>query len=489
MLFNSYIFIFLFLPITLAGYFLINRVGRHTLAQAFLLVASLVFYAYFNISYLWIIVISILFNYTASRLMHKPYKNPVRKLILIIALLCNVGLFVYFKYSNFFIDNINAVFKTSFFLENILLPLGISFFSFQQVSYVIDTYKREVPEYSFINYATFVAFFPQLIAGPIVLHNEIIPQFEDKNKKKIDFENFSKGIYAFAFGLAKKVLIADFFGVMVTRGYANLTGLNSWSALVVILAYTMQIYFDFSGYCDMATGLGLMFNIDIPMNFNSPYRAETINDFWKRWHMTLTRFFKRYLYFPLGGNRKGTLRTYLNMFIVFLVSGIWHGANWTFILWGILHGGAAVINRACEKVVSKIPKAINWLITFIFVNIAWVYFRAPSISSANLLIKKLFSFDFSAPLAVLAKASRPKFLLSLIDFIGQGAINTSVIPNAIYLPIVLTLAVFASVKMKNTNERINAFKPSALNVLVTVFLLTLSIISLAGVSEFLYFNF
>ena len=204
MLFNSYVFIFLFLPITLVGYYLLNRFKRYTIAQAYLFAASIFFYAYFNIVYLWIIIASILFNYTASRLLHRPYAQAKRKLILIIALLCNVGLFVYFKYSNFLINNINAVFKTTFFLEKILLPLGISFFSFQQVSYVIDTYRREVPEYSFINYATFVAFFPQLIAGPIVLHDEIIPQFEDKENKRFNFDNFSKGIYAFAFGPCKE---------------------------------------------------------------------------------------------------------------------------------------------------------------------------------------------------------------------------------------------------------------------------------------------
>ncbi len=489
MLFNSYVFIFLFLPITLIGYYLLNRFKRYTIAQAYLFAASLFFYAYFNIAYLWIIIASILFNYTASRLLHKPYAKAVRKLVLIIALLCNVGLFVYFKYSNFLVNNINAVFKTTFFLEKILLPLGISFFSFQQVSYVIDTYRREVPEYSFINYATFVAFFPQLIAGPIVLHDEIIPQFEDKENKRFNFDNFSKGIYAFAFGLAKKVLVADFFGKIVTRGYANLNGLDSFSAVAVILAYTIQIYFDFSGYCDMATGLGLMFNINIPMNFNSPYRADSINDFWKRWHMTLTRFFKRYLYFPLGGNRKGTIRTYLNMFIVFLVSGIWHGANWTFILWGMLHGLAAVVNRLLEKPIQKIPKAVNWLVTFVFVNITWVYFRAPSISAANLLLKKVGACDFSGPIVGIVNAARPKFLLSIIDYFGNGRFSMAAIPDIIYLPIVLLLAVFASVKLKNTNERIDTFKPNVSGILVTVFLLTVSIISLSGVSEFLYFNF
>ena len=209
----------------------------------------------------------------------------------------------------------------------------------------------------------FVTFFPQLVAGPIVLHSEIVPQFADKKKKKLNADNFAKGIMAFSFGLAKKVLIADTLGKVVNWGYLDVGALDRTNAIIVILCYTLQIYFDFSGYCDMATGIGKMFNIDLPMNFNSPYRAVTILDFWNRWHMTLTRFFTRYVYIPLGGNRKGKLRTYINVFIVFTVSGIWHGANWTFIVWGMVHGLFNIFTRIFKKYIDKLPKFINWFIS------------------------------------------------------------------------------------------------------------------------------
>lgn len=484
MLFNSYVFIFLFLPITLIGYFGLNKLKKYIAAQYFLFIASLVFYGYFNLSYIWIIVSSILFNFTISKLLHRDYSGGVRKTILVIALIANVSLFFYFKYTNFMIDNINVVFKTDFFMEKILLPLGISFFSFQQVSYVIDTYRKEVPDYSFANYASFVAFFPQLIAGPIVLHKEIVPQFEDISKKKFNFDNFSKGLMAFAFGLGKKVLIADAFGRIVNTGYASLDSLGMLSAVLVVFSYTMQIYFDFSGYCDMATGLGLMFNINIPMNFNSPYKALTINEFWQRWHITLTRFFKKYLYFPLGGNRKGEARTYINMIVVFLVSGLWHGANWTFILWGAIHGIASVLTKMFEKTIKKIPKAIQWLFTFAFVNIAWVYFRAPSVSAANLLMKKVFSLNIGKN--TVFDINR---LFGIFNAVGHGVEKLAQIPTYIYAFLYVVIFIFAVLKMRNTNEKIDRFKPTIINLLITALILAVSVISLSSVSIFLYFNF
>ncbi|MEX1377737.1 MAG: MBOAT family O-acyltransferase [Eubacteriales bacterium] len=421
--------------------------------------------------------------------MHKDYKRHTRKIILIIALVINIGLFFYFKYTNFMVDNINVIFKTDFFVEKILLPLGISFFSFQQVSYLIDTYRKEVPNYTFINYATFVAFFPQLIAGPIVLHNELVPQFSDISKKSFNFDNFSKGLMAFAFGLAKKVLIADFAGKIVLAGYSDIPSLSTISAIVVIFSYTIQIYFDFSGYCDMATGIGLMFNINIPMNFNSPYKSLTIMEFWQRWHMTLTRFFKKYLYFPLGGNRKGKLRTYTNIMIVFLVSGFWHGANWTFILWGAIHGVGSVFTRIFDKYIKKIPKAINWCVTFVFVNIAWVYFRAPSIFEANQVIKKVISFRSNNLLYGIDEIFKLDTLFKILNSVGHGLEKIAAIPLVIFIFIYIVLALFALIKMKNTNERIEDFKPNMWNLVISSVLLFLSIISLSGVSTFLYYNF
>jgi len=489
MLFNSYIFIFAFLPVTLFGYFLLNKFKLLKSAQAFLVMASLLFYAYFNFSYLWIIIASILFNFAVNKILHLNVRQTIRKMVLVVGLLCNLGLFVYFKYSNFFIENINRVFGTDYFLGSILLPLGISFFTFQQVSYIIDSYKKEVPNYSFLNYATFVAFFPQLIAGPIVLHKEIVPQFADNTRKKFNFDNFSKGLKAFAFGLAKKVLIADLFGQVVAIGYNDISALNTTSALLLMFSYTIQIYFDFSGYCDMATGLGLMFNISIPQNFNSPYKALTITDFWKRWHITLTRFFRKYLYYPLGGNRRGWVRTYTNIFIVFVVSGFWHGANWTFVLWGVLHGLASILTRVFDSRIKKLHPAFSWLMTFAFVNIAWIFFRAPSIGHAVTIIKTIVKCDFGGIPTQISDIFSFDLLKNIALYLGGVFTKFASLPNNILMALCVVLAIAAILVARNTNQRIESFKPTAISSVVVILLLVLSIISLSGVSTFLYFNF
>ncbi len=309
MLFNSYVFVLAFLPITLIGYYSFNKIPNvgNAIAKSWLLAASLFFYGYFNWSYLAIIVISIAVNYILSQIMLRSDKTLYRKIAYALGLILNIGCLFYYKYYDFFISNINAVFKTSFMLTNVILPLGISFFTFQQLSYVIDSYQKKVPQYNILDYSLFVTFFPQLIAGPIVLHNEVVPQFADKTNQRFNYDNFGKGIYAFSIGLAKKVLLADTFGIIANWGFGTIDTLGTVNAFLVMLAYTLQIYLDFSGYSDMAIGLGYMFNIELPMNFNSPYKAITVVDFWKRWHITLTRFFTAYIYIPLGGNRGGVL--------------------------------------------------------------------------------------------------------------------------------------------------------------------------------------
>lgn len=492
MLFNSYIFILLFLPLSLAGWFLLNKTKSEILPKVFLLGMSLWFYAYFNIKYLPIIVISIIANYLLYLVMKKSDNKALRRAMFWLGMILNIGILFYYKYLGFFTENINALFKSDFTVINLVLPLGISFFTFQQVSFVIDSYKNEVPDYSILDYALFVCYFPQLIAGPIVLHDEVIPQFADKNNKKPNAENFSKGIYAFAFGLAKKVLVADTLGNLANTGFVDIPSLNSTTALLSMLAYTLQIYFDFSGYCDMATGIGYMFNIKLPMNFNSPYKALDMEDFWKRWHITLTRFLTKNLYIPLGGNRKGKVRTYINQFIVFVVSGIWHGANWTFILWGAINGIAVIISKILNPKLKKAKKKVPfvfWAVTFVFINLAWVYFRADSISLANQMILKIFSFDFGT----IGESFRNSVMTSEISFIGR--IAETVIPafgsiySYVFMAVLFVCAVFASARMKNTNERIESFKPTVGRCLLSGVLIVWSVISLSGVSTFLYFNF
>lgn len=487
MLFNSYIFILLFIPLCLLGYFLLNRIKLFVPAQFFLFGMSLWFYGYFNYRYLLIIIVSIFINYGLYVFIGKFRAQKKALPFLIAGIVFNLGILGFFKYTDFFIDTINQVFKSNIPLLKIVLPLGISFFTFQQISFIVDTYKGNVGKYKFIYYASFVAFFPQLIAGPIVTHDELINQFTDESKKRLDFDNLTKGIFMFTIGLSKKVLIADVLGAIVNYGYVASERLNSASAWLVILCYTLQIYFDFSGYCDMAVGLGKMFNIDIPMNFNSPYKSKSINEFWDRWHMTLTRFFTRYIYIPLGGNRKGEARTYLNIFIVFFLSGLWHGAGWNFILWGVMHGIFCIITRFIEKRFEKIPKALEylgWIVTFIFVNITWVFFRAESIPAALDILKTAFSFKFAPIDPIIINAFRTPELIQLMAFADIELKFPNIIPWG-FMIVSTVIALF----LPNSKKMFDNFKPNAATLLFTIIFFVWSFISLSGVSTFLYFNF
>ena len=492
MLFNSYIFILLFLPLCVIGWYLLNRTKSECLPKAFLFGMSLWFYGYFNYKYLYIIIISIIANFLLFKLLKSNAHTVLRKSAFAAGMVLNIGLLFYYKYLGFFTENINSIFGTDFVVTKLLLPLGISFFTFQQVSFIIDSYKKTVPDYSFIDYALFVSFFPQLIAGPIVLHDEVIPQFADKANKSVNYENLSKGLYAFSFGMAKKVLVADTFGNIANIGFGAIPDLDSTNAVLAMLAYTLQIYFDFSGYCDMATGIALMFNIKLPINFNSPYRALDMEDFWKRWHITLTRFLTQNVYIPLGGNRKGNFRTYLNQLIVFTVSGIWHGANWTFILWGVLNGISVVLAKLLKKplnILKQKHKFVPWLFTFVFINVMWIYFRADSISLANQMIKTVFSFDFGAVNPEYLSAVMTAEFQAVSWLLGKFSQSISELYGYILFAAFFIFAAFASVKLKNTNERLLSFKPNTKRLIVSALLLVWSVISLSGVSTFLYFNF
>ncbi len=493
MLFNSYVFVFLFFPVVVLGYFLLNHFKKYEWAKVFLIGASLYFYGYFNWSYLLIIISSVILNYIFSGvLLSKKHNTLVKKSVFAVAMCLNIGSLGVFKYYDFFVENINTVFSTDFSLLNILLPLGISFFTFQQLSYIIDSYKGNVPRYSFFDYALFVTYFPQLIAGPIVTHDEMVPQFADVSKKKFNVDNFACGLYGFALGLGKKVIIADTFGLVVDTAFTDVANLGTENAVLVMLAYTFQIYFDFSGYSDMAMGIGKMMNIDIIQNFDSPYKAISIVDFWKRWHITLTRFFTKYIYIPLGGNRKGEARTYLNIMIVYLVSGIWHGANWTFILWGALHGVASVITRFTDKKTglfsqrkSKILKIVLWSLTFVFLNLTWVIFRADSIEQAFEFYKQLFSFNFVGLNIDYLKLMRTGGILlldKLLPVIGDYIKDYAHI-------IMFALAFVLSVFSENVSSRIQNYKVKWYQPIITAAILFWCIMSFGGESSFLYWNF
>lgn len=491
MLFNSYIFIFLFLPSVLVGYYGLSYGKKYKFALCWLIVMSMLFYGYnynkISMYYLGLLVLSILLNFVLVKGLSKTDVLMWRRVILCVGLLLNLGILFYFKYYDFFMENINAAFGTDIGLLRVALPLGISFYTFQQLSYVIDSYKKECESYSLLEYAAYVSFFPQLVAGPIVYHDELIPQLRDEKNHHLNYENLSKGIYAFSMGLAKKVLIADTFSKVVTIGYGNIEELNAVSALLIMVCYSMQIYFDFSGYCDIALGIGYMFNVELPINFNSPYKAASIVEFWSRWHMTLTRFFTKYIYIPLGGSRRGTIKRYRNIMIVFLVSGIWHGANWTYILWGVINGGWNVLEKLLERFFRWVPRAVRVFVTFICLLFSMSLFRSNSIAQARQLWGRLKVFGDGVVYEPVTSAFNELTEMRLLYRIGFGGMIEAYpwMGLALFTMVVLLACFF----MKNTQEKVRDMRYTVSRMVAVIGLMIWSILSLSDVSEFLYFNF
>ncbi|MBD5485617.1 MAG: MBOAT family protein [Lachnospiraceae bacterium] len=513
MLFNSYIFIFIFLPLTLLGWYGLNYYKKYTLANVFLAGMSLWFYGYFNVIYLAIILCSIGLNYLLSYLLTRIPTDPsgadsVQQAVsthhiwnrvgLITGIILNLGILFYFKYYDFFIENINYAFHTDFTLKHILLPLGISFFTFQQLSFIIDRALGKCEHYSLINYITFVTFFPQLIAGPIVLYKEMIPQFEDTSGRCFNAASFSRGIYLFVLGLAKKVLLADTFALAANYGFAQTFSLDSISTVAVILSYTFELYFDFSGYSDMAIGLGRMFNIELPVNFDSPYRACTIKEFWQRWHITLSRFFITYVYIPLGGSRKGRVRMLINTFIIFFLSGLWHGAAWTYVAWGAIHGllvvwdnlGIIGIKGRDEKrpALFHIPAWLGWIFTFALFNMSLFFFRSTSMIAAIQLFKNLFSGSFTGKIydvAAQLDVSEMYVIRQAVDMVAPNMANYLYL---IFMFLLFALAFYLVFK-PNAYERSMRGELTSKRCWIICILLIWCIVSLSQVSTFLYFNF
>lgn len=412
MLFNSYEFIFMFFPVTVLGYFLIARYLTLELALGFLVLASLFFYGWWEPAYLLLILFSIAFNFAVGQFVAAGGQRA--KLVLIIGVAVNLGLLGYFKYANFFLDNLNAVLGTDWNIGRVFLPLAISFFTFQQISYLVDAYRGKTREYNFLHYSLFVCFFPQLIAGPIVHHAEILPQFMRRENLSPRWSNFAVGLSIFSIGLFKKTVIADSLSVYVSPVYDSGGDVDFFRAWGSTLAYTFQLYFDFSGYSDMAIGAARIFGIRLPLNFFSPYKSTSIIEFWRRWHITLSRFLRDYLYIALGGNRKGRVRRHVNLFVTMLLGGLWHGAGWPFVVWGALHGGYLMINHAwrhlLQRFLGRIPEGkayggVCWLITFVAVVFSWVYFRSPTLETANRIALAMLGFSgFEIPAGIIARS-------------------------------------------------------------------------------------
>lgn len=464
MLFNSFEFIFVFLPTTVIIYFLLCGKKYFETAKIWLLFASLFFYGYWNPKYVFLILTSILVNYGLHKLIKKNDDQDKRRRVLVFGVIMNVAVLGYYKYADFFITNYNTISSSEYNLLHIVLPLGISFFTFQQIAFLVDSYKNVVKEIKLIDYSLFVCFFPQLIAGPIVHHGEMMPQFMDIARKKINPENIVKGIFVFNMGLAKKVVLADSFGKIANVGYGNIEFLGTSDSWITSLFYSFQLYFDFSGYSDMAIGIALFFNIIIPNNFWSPYKSLNIKEFWRRWHITLSRFLRDYIYIPLGGNRNGELRTWTNLILTFLIGGIWHGAGWTFVFWGALHGVGLVVHSLYQKLNITLPKVLRLTLTLLFVNIAWVFFRAAHWQDAIHVLENMF-------------------------FYAKTSGNFKLINQYYDLPIWL-IGLFM-LFIPNAQEMSERFKQNTYHLVAIVLLVILNITFLNSSmdQEFLYFDF
>ena len=502
MLFNSPVFLFAFLPLTAAICFLLRAVVGREASLAFLVVASLFFYGWWNPVYLPLLIGLAIFNFLLARIILTERVKPGggwKNLLVTFGVAVDLGALAYFKYTDFLITTANTVAGTNWNLHHIVLPLAISFFTFQKVAYLVDAGRGRVEPHSFLEYCFFVMFFPQLIAGPIVHHHEIFSQTKKEKSFRFDRLNITIGLTIFLIGLFKKVVIADNIAPLVSSVFAQagsgqeIEFLRAWEGM---LAYTLQLYFDFSGYCDMAIGASRIFGIKLPLNFHSPYQATSIIDFWRRWHMTLSRFLRDYLYISLGGNRRGRARRYLNLFLTMAIGGLWHGAAWTFVYWGALHGAMLIVNHGWRAVWTK-PINAWWsrglarAFTFLCVALAWVFFRAPSTDAALAIYCGLIAWTPDVSLKILTVDAI--WLVFWVSVLWLW-------PNTQQW--LARLQPAFDYKLKDLREdpllipfkggfwrRTLAWRPAPAQAIFVGVATALSLLSLQRVSEFLYFQF
>jgi len=497
LLFNSYAFIFVFFPIVWLGFFAIGRRNARA-AAGFLGLASLFFYGWWSLQALPLLLGSICFNYWAGMQVspREGVTDQQRKRRLVLALTVNLTVLAIFKYANFFIDNINEALVTGgispLHVLDIALPIGISFYTFTQIAFIVDCWQGKVLERRFVHYLLFVTYFPHLIAGPVLHHAQMMPQFASPATYRPDANKIALGLAIFTFGLAKKLLLGDPLGQgadLVFHGAANGVAPTLYTAWLGVLGYTLQLYFDFSGYSDMAIGISLCLGVRLPLNFASPYKSTSIIEFWRRWHITLSNFLRDYLYIPLGGNRKGPARRYVNLFITMLLGGLWHGAGWTFVLWGAMHGALLIVNHLWNAVVpagqspGRVRRLLGWALTFFCVMLAWVVFRAHDMHSAVEIYKGLFGFNGINPKSFGEFANlnfhKPDFFQPLL----VGLIV------AFFLPPTIALERWVpGIQVLAARPRL-ARAASAGFAVLTVYLLAVCVSSLGVFSPFLYFQF
>lgn len=490
MLFNSYSFILIFLPSVTAIYFIFNKYLGSRWTRLFLLAASLFFMSFFNIYFTAVLVLSVIFNYAAGSITSYYYMNSKsrqKQAIFVSAIAGNILFLGYFKYSNFFLGTLNSLFSANISLLNLILPIGISFYTFMQIVWLVDIYRHGGYKYDFFTYCLYVTFFPYVISGPIAYHKEIIPQFIKKSVCKFSAVNVSRGLFIFTIGLFKKTFIADTLAIIANGGFEVASTLNFVEAWLVSLSYTMQLYFDFSGYTDMAIGAALLFNINIPINFDSPYKSFDIREFWRRWHITLSRFLRDYIYIPMGGNRKGDYITLANIMLTFLICGLWHGAAWTFVFWGFLHGFALVVHRLWLKTGIRLNKVFAWFLTFNFVNAAWVFFRARSFEDAMNMLKSMAGFNGVILPSYLA--NNQFFKKINVVGIGFGEWLTHLPDTGTHIYLLGIILIPFVLITKNSNLLLQKFQPNWKNSLIISFMMILCLLLLNQTNSFVYFNF
>ncbi|HDQ04105.1 MAG TPA: MBOAT family protein [Deltaproteobacteria bacterium] len=489
MLVNSYSFILVFLPLVAAAYFFINKYFPQKWSRLFLIIASLIFMSLWNPYFAVVLIGSVLFNFIAGSALSAAFNDPGRRkrIIFIVAIAFNILLLGFFKYTNFFLGSISSVFSVEISPLNLILPIGISFYTFMQIAWLTDIYRHGGYRYDFISYCLYVTFFPYVISGPIAYHKEIIPQFAQEKTGRFNADNVCRGIFIFAIGLFKKTVIADTLAIVANSGYDVASTLTFMEAWLTSLSFTMQIYFDFSGYTDMAIGAALIFNIVLPINFNSPYKALNIADFWKRWHLTLTRFLRDYLYIPLGGNRKGELRTGINIMLTFLIVGLWHGAAWSFVFWGFLNGALSIIYRYWRRLGITMNKALAWFLFFNWFNVSAVFFRAHNWEDAFKVLKGMVGLNgiYISP-SLADSAFWQKLTVIGIQF-GSWRENLLPTDNIVYFLCVLLIPFVLFTK--NSNELLDKYSPGWKNALAVALMMAIGLLLLNRSGVFLYFNF
>lgn len=484
MLFNSHIFIFVFLPVALLAFYGLAKLRLTIAALSWLVIASLLYYAYWNVSYLALLLSSITFNYHVGRLIER-YRSTRQgaKALLVIGVGANLALLAYYKYAAFLLTTAMGLEGTTWIVTNLALPLGISFFTLTQIAYVVDLYRGTTQGHQFLTYLLFVCFFPHLMAGPILYHNDIVPQFQKLRTFVFSHRHMATGLLLFSVGLFKKVVIADHLTRWVTPVFDSPGDANFVDAWVGALAYSFQLYFDFSGYSDMAIGLGLMFNIRFLLNFNSPYKATSIVDFWRRWHMSLALFLKNYVYIPLGGNRRGERRRMGNILVTMLIGGLWHGAGWTYVVWGGLHGVLLIINHAWRNTKIALPTGLCWALTFLAVVMGWVIFRARTLSDAIALMETMIGVN-GIQLA-------PKFQhwLPGLSQLGVGFTESRLLAHGEDYLGQLFLLLLPVLLGPNSQELAQRLRPTWAWALFVASVGSYGVLSLNRASEFLYYQF